>query len=205
MRLAFSVSLLALAGCSIMNPPTEIVHTPTADWRAIATDRDRERLRDWRDAFTAALAEARAAGHSAGIAREGVLLDPDAALGGAIMPGLYRCRVIKLGSQSRGMLAFVAYPYFRCSVTQQGRLQQFAKLDGSQRPVGKIFPGDQLRQIFLGTLMLGDEGRAMQYGVDPDRDIAGFVERIGDERWRLVMPFPAFESKVDVMEIIPEG
>ncbi len=205
MRLALPVSLLALAGCSMVNPPTEIVRTPTADWHAIATDRDRERLRGWRNAFTAALDEARAAGHSAEIAREGALLDPDAALGGAIMPGLYRCRVIKLGSKSPGMLSFVAYPYFRCSIRQEGRLQQFAKLDGSQRPVGKIFPGDQLRQVFLGTLMLSDEGRAMQYGVDPNRDIAGFVERIGPERWRLVMPFPAFESKVDVMEFVPEA
>ena len=119
------------------------------------------------------------------------------------MPGLYRCRVIKLGSQSRGMLAYVSYPYFRCSITQEGRLQQFAKLNGSQRPVGKIFPGDQLRQVFLGTLMLSDEGRAMQYGVDPNRDIAGFVERIGPNRWRLIMPRPHFESQMDVMELLP--
>ena len=32
----------------------------------------------------------------------------------------------------------------------------------------------------------------MQYGRDQDRDVAGFVERIGDDRWRLVMPYPAF-------------
>ena len=59
-------------------------------------------------------------------------------------------------------------------------LQRFAKLTGSQRPVGMIFPGDAMRQVFLGTLVLGDESRAMQYGRDRDRDLAGFVERIGD-------------------------
>jgi hypothetical protein len=43
----------------------------------------------------------------------------------------------------------------------------------------------------------------MQYGVDKDRDVAGFVERIGPNRWRLVMPRPHFESIVDVMELVP--
>ena len=38
---------------------------------------------------------------------------------------------------------------------------------------------------------------------DPDRDIAGFVERIGDNRWRLIMPKPHFESQFDVMELAP--
>ena len=205
MRFALIVALLGLAGCSMVHPPTEIVRTPTIDWRGIATDQDRERLRDWRGAFVEGLSEARASGHAGEIAAEGVLLDPDAALGGAIMPGLYRCRVIKLGSKSAGMLAYVAYPFFSCRIQQDGRLLQFAKVTGSQRQVGTIFPGDQLRQVFLGTLMLGDEGRAMQYGVDPDRDLAGFVERIGEDRWRLVMPRPAFESKIDVMELVPEA
>ena len=53
----------------------------------------------------------------------------------------------------------------------------FAKLGGSQRYVGLIFPGDAMRQVFLGTLVLGDETRAMQYGQDEDRDVAGYVER----------------------------
>lgn len=203
MRFALSVLLLACAGCSTIAPPTEIVNTPSTDWRAIATESDRERLRGWRDDFTAALAEARASGHSGEIAREGVLLEPDAALGGSIPNGLYRCRVIKIGAQSAGMLDYVAYPAFNCRVQQDGRLQQFAKLSGSQRQVGLIFPGDQLRQVFLGTLMLGDEARAMQYGIDEERDVAGFVERIGPDRWRLLMPSPHFESTIDVMELVP--
>ncbi len=204
MRLALpALLLLALPGCAIMQPQTEIVRTPSADWRVIATDSDRERLRGWRDAFVSALADARSSGHAAELAGEGVLLEPDAGLGGPIPAGAYRCRVIKVGAKSPGMLDYVAYPYFACRVDQAGRLQQFAKLSGSQRQVGTIFPGDQLRQVFLGTLMLADEARAMQYGVDKERDVAGFVERIGPNRWRLVMPSPAFESKLDVMELVP--
>ena len=36
-------------------------------------------------------------------------------------------------------------------------------------------------------------------------DVAGYVERIGPNRWRLVMPAPAFESKLDVLELTPGG
>jgi hypothetical protein len=200
MRVAYLA--FALAGCSMMQPSTAVVQ-PASDWRAVATKEDRARLRDWRTAFTSALAAARASGHSADIAREGSLLDPDSAIGGPIPDGAYRCRVIKVGAKSEGMLDYVAYPYFRCEVRQKGAVQSFAKLNGSQRQVGLVFSNDQLRQVFLGTLMLGDESRAMEYGVDPGRDVAGFVERIGPQRWRLIMPYPNFESQIDVMELVP--
>ena len=147
---------------------------------------------------------ARLAGHSADVDREGVLLQPDAALGGGPIPnGVYRCRVIKLGAKSGGMLDYVSYPPFTCRIRQDRDLQDFAKLNGSQRPVGLIFPGDAMRQVFLGTLVLGDERRALQYGQDETRDVAGFVERIGPNRWRLIMPRPHFESQLDVMELVP--
>jgi hypothetical protein len=200
-RLHLAFFCLAAAGCSSIGEPTHIVHGQ--DWRSIATEIDRERLRNWRSAFTSALAAARAAGHGKDIASEGPLLQPDAALGGPIPNGSYRCRVIKVGAKSEGLLNYIAYPSFTCRVSQQGEVQNFAKLTGSQRPVGMIFPNDPLRQVFLGTLILGDEQRAMHYGVDPERDIAGFVERIGPARWRLIMPSPHFESQMDVMELLP--
>jgi hypothetical protein len=203
MRLAY-LAFALVAGCSMMQPSTAVVQ-PASNWRTVATKEDRTRLRDWRTAFTSALQAARASGHSADIAKEGALLDPDSALGGPIPNGGYLCRVIKLGAKSEGMLDYVAFPYFRCEVRQKGSVQSFAKLNGSQRQVGLVFPNDPLRQVFLGTLMLGDEGRAMEYGVDPGRDVAGFVERIGPKRWRLIMPYPHFESKIDVMELVPTG
>ena len=193
----------SLAACSTVGP-RPIIANPSGDWRVAATAHDRERLRDWRKAFIEALAKARAGGHSADVAREGVLLEPDAAIGQVPIPnGSYACRVIKLGARSAGLLDYVAYPAFNCRITQDGELQAFAKLTGSQRPVGLIFPNDRLRQVFLGTLVLGDETRAMQYGRDTERDVAGFVERIGPNRWRLIMPRPHFESLMDVMELVP--
>jgi hypothetical protein len=200
------VPLLALAlissGCGAFQTGAMIPRW-TAAWREVVTDDDQERLRDWRKSFTDALDAAKKSGHAAEIAREGALLDPDAALGGAIPNGLYRCRVIKLGAKAAGNLDYVAYPAFTCKVRAERNLQRLEKLNGSQRYVGLIFPGDAIRQVFLGTLVLGDEIRALQYGQDQTRDIAGYVERIGPSRWRLVMPKPHFESRLDVMELVP--
>lgn len=197
---------LCLASCAEFRPSGSVIPAPPNDWRAVATEGDRERLRDWRDAFVSGLRAARAAGHAGAIAREGALLEPDAALpGGPIPNGDYHCRVIKLGAKSPGLLDYVAYPAFDCRIRPQGELQHFAKLTGSQRPVGLIFPGDALRQLFLGTLVLGDEQRALQYGRDAERNVTGFVERIGPNRWRMLMPRPAFESQIDVLELVPKA
>ncbi|WP_395622588.1 DUF4893 domain-containing protein [Sphingomonas daechungensis] len=200
----FAAVLLALSGCAEFHQAPGVIAHPASDWRTIATPSDRERLKEWRTAFVDALRSARAGGHAADIEREGALLEPDAALGGGPIPnGLYRCRTIKVGSKTMGMLPFVAYPAFDCRIQQDGELQDFAKLTGSQRQVGSIFPGDPLRQVFLGTLVLGDETRAFQYGRDMQRDVAGYVERIGPNRWRLIMPRPHFESQMDVLELVP--
>jgi len=202
--IALAVFLLALPACTMMRPAGAVITNPTRDWRGVVTTADRERLREWRTAFIAALTKSRAAGHGPAIEREGILLNPDAALGGGAIPnGPYKCRVIKLGAKSEGMLDYVAYPAFDCRVRQEKDLHGFAKLTGSQRHIGLIFPGDALRQVLLGTLVLGDESRAMQYGRDPDRDIAGYIERIGPNRWRLILPYPKFESLTDVLELTP--
>jgi len=204
MRIALLLVLMPLASCAAVPQSLRSPVATSTDWHEIATASDRERLRDWRTAFTKALAQARKAGHSAEIAREGRLLEPDAALGPVPIPnGRYKCRVIKVGAKSEGLLDYIAYPAFDCRIQQEKQLQSLYKLSGSQRHAGLIFPDSPLRQVFLGTLVLGDENRAMQYGRDPDRDLAGWVERIGDRRWRLVLPYPRYESTLDVVELVP--
>ena len=196
---------LALSACSAVQPGGAVIRNPATDWRQTATSDDRDRLRDWRPAFVGALKAARA-DHAAEIVAEGALLKPDAALGGGPIPnGNYRCRVIKLGAKSPGMLDYVGYPAFACRIQPEAGVQGLAKLTGSQRYVGLVFPADALRQVFLGTIVLGDEQRALQYGRDRERNIAGFVERIGPNRWRMIMPRPHFESQIDVLELIPSG
>ena len=178
--------------------------TAATNWRTVATESDRVRLRDWRTAFAHALDQAQAAGNANDVAGEGVLLQPDAALGGPIPAGDFRCRTIKVGAKADGMLNYVAYPPFHCRISPQGDVQHLDKLNGSQRPHGTIYPADQLRQVFLGTIVLGDERVAYKYGRDPERDMAGWVERIGDARWRLVLPYPHYESTLDVIELVRE-
>jgi hypothetical protein len=206
MRFIFLALALTCAGCDVVMQPAGMISNWTTAWRDVATPKDRERLRDWRKTFVDALAAARKSGHSGEIAKEGALLDPDAALSGRPVPnGMYRCRVIKVGAKTQGMLVYVSYPAFTCRIRAERELQRLEKVSGSQRYVGLLFPNDAMRRVFLGTLVLGDETRAMQYAEDPDRDIAGFVERIGDNRWRLIMPKPQFESQIDVMELVPSS
>lgn len=202
MRLLLIALLATLGACSTV--PVSPPMPDTGNWRAVATSDDRSRLAEWRTAFTTALEQARKAGHGADIDAEGALLQPDAAMGPVPIPnGAYRCRVIKVGAKSEGLLDYIAYPPFDCRIRQENDLQGFAKMTGSQRQIGLIFPDSAIRQAFLGTLVLGDEDRAMNYGQDPDRDVAGWVERVGDRRWRLVMPYPRFESTIDVLELVP--
>jgi hypothetical protein len=207
--LSILVALCAgLAGCGRGDrPPAEATRPPVAaDWRAVATQQDRERLRKWRDAWVDALGQVRAAGRMPQLTPLGTLFDPDLALPGALPPdGAYRCRVFKLGAKAPGLGALTSYPYFDCTIDAEGELHSLYKRTGSQRPVGLIFPDGASRAVFLGTLMLGDETAALQYGIDGKRDMAGVIERVGERRWRLALPYPAFESTLDVVELVPAG
>lgn len=205
---AFLSLVLLLGGCSTVHRTLdregELIDSPARNWRQVATRRDQDRLHDWRAVFAAALADARRAGAGTGIDAEGALLQPDAAIVGPALPfGEYRCRTIKVGAKAPGLPSYTAYPTASCQVRRASGLRELATVGGVQRPVGLIFPADALRSVFLGTLMVGDEERAMQYGGDPDRDMAGYVERIGPRRWRLVLPRPAFQSQLDVIELVP--
>ena len=205
-RLAFPLLvLLALAGCARSR---EVVAPPNSDrpndvWRSLATEDDRARLRHWRKSWTDALAQAQPA-YAADIAREGPLLDPDAALPGARLPsGDYRCRMIKLGAQSAGHGVYTVYEPRLCRIAAEGRRLHFTILEGPQRPIGSLFPDSGRRMIFLGTLQLGDEALSYRYGRDRERDMLGLLERIGEHRWRIVFPAPHFESLLDVVELVP--
>jgi hypothetical protein len=205
MRLALLATFaMMIVGCSAIEQPSGLIPRWTTAYRDVISDDDHIRLRDWRSTFVDALAAARKAGHGAEIAREGALLDPDAAIAGPAIPnGTYLCRVIKLGAKGPGNLDFVSYGGFTCRIRPERMLQRLGKLSGAQRYVGLIFPGDGIRNVFLGTLAFVDESRVLQYGQDEQRDVAGYVERIGPKRWRLVMPQPHFESQLDVMELVP--
>ena len=211
-RLSLRLSVLAfaaLAPAALASTQEEVV-PPRAgsDWRQVATEFDRDRVRHWRDAWTEALAQANRS-NAAAITAGGALFDPDTALPDAQPPaGDYACRTIKLGrmppgGSASGTLDYVEYPAFRCRISETAGRLRFTKLTGSQRPAGNIFPDNGRRLIFLGTLILGDETRALRYGRDEERDMIGIIERVGDNRWRMVFPRPHYESLLDVIELTP--
>ncbi|MET4896505.1 DUF4893 domain-containing protein [Sphingomonadaceae bacterium jetA1] len=174
---------------------------PAVDWRRVATEQDRVRLRGWRNAWMKGLEQARGGGFAKDIAALGNLGDADYSVAGPGLPdGDYRCRTIKMGTQGRATLTYVAYPFFRCRVSGQGA--QLVKLDGLQRLAGQLYPDTDARSIFLGTLILGDELGSYPYGRDRARDMAGVVERVDEKRWRIVFPYPAYESVVDILELV---
>jgi Domain of unknown function (DUF4893) len=192
-----------LASCGGHRRPEPIAPAP-AQWRKMVTLQDRNRLGEWRVAFVQALDKARKAGNAGSVAREGALLDPDAALPDpAPSAGFYRCRAIKMGGKSASMGDYVVYPATPCVISDEGEVLALSVSKGSQRPVGLIFPAEGSRMIFLGTMVLGDERRALEYGRDSGRDMAGAFERVGPKRWRLILPRPRFESMMDVIELTP--
>lgn len=200
---------LAIAGCAPTTParkPAVAVEAPLPEpegWRAIASTEDAGRIERLDSAWTAGLSEAQGARYRGAIADEAELLRPDAGLPRAAPPpGSYRCRVLKLGAQGKGP-AFRSYQPFFCYVEAEGELLTITKQTGSQRPAGRLYPDSDDRMIFLGTLALGAEEEILPYGEKAERDMAGVVERVGPFRWRLVIPWPRIESKIDVIELVP--
>ena len=195
------ISGVVLAGCGggarvVAERPADV------EWRRLATDTDRTRLRNWRQAWIDARAKVMAApGGPAALSRDPAMFDPDRALAkAALAVGDYRCRTIKLGPRNLAMTAVSVGDWGSCAVTRDGAITRFATT-GVQRADGHLFADTDGRSIFLGTAAFGDETRTMPYGRDARRDMAGIVERLGDRRWRMVLPYPGFESTLDVIEI----
>jgi hypothetical protein len=202
---------LALAGCvtrpAPRSPVTITAAPPTkADvWQRIASTADVDRIARIAEAWRAGLAEARAHGGNDDIRKEGRLLAPDAAAPRpAPTPGSYSCRLVKLGSAKPRAPAFERFKPFFCYVQVEGDLLTIVKQTGSQRPAGRLWEDDvPTRLVYLGSLALGEEDQPKAYGEDPARDMAGVVERIAPFVWRLVIPFPRNNAKLDVYELTP--
>lgn len=204
LRMLVAIGLgAALAGCTAYREATSPGMDASLPWRRIATDVDRTKLRNWRTAWSEALPLARAA-DAKRIDGDPALFDPDRAQADAMPPaGDYRCRTVKLGGGGTAVAAIVTYDWRPCAVRDDGKVRHFRIEGGVQRPDGNIFPDVTARATFLGTLEVGDDNAPFRYGMDNKRDVIGYAERIGDKRWRLVLPYPSFESKLDVIEIVP--
>ena len=173
-------------------------------WKSVATAADQDRIARlglaWQDALTDAKKT-----NAADIRSEGKLLMPRTALPRpAPTPGSYNCRLIALGKATPKSKAFESFKPFFCYVEIEGDQLTIVKQTGSQRPAGRLWEDDDSnRMIFLGSLALGDEEQPLAYGDDPKRNMAGVFERIAPFRWRLVIPWPQNDAKLDVFELTP--
>lgn len=200
-----AMTLTACAGAPPPPPPPSGTGAALRDWRGIVTSADRDRYLRRDAAWSLALQQARRQTGSGDLQSLGDLIDPDIHRAPvAPPPGDYRCRTVKLGSQGGEQgLGYVVYGWFACRIEQTPRGLKFSKLTGSQRPAGLLFPENDRQMILLGSLALAEEPAANSYGQRPDRDLIAVLERIGDRRWRLVLPWPQAESNLDVIELVP--
>lgn len=205
-----AAAALALAACAATPAPPAPPGSPGSgpvlrDWRGVVTAFDRDRYERLDAAWTLALEQARRQRGSGDLRGLGDLIVPDAQRPSVAPPaGDYRCRTVKLGSQGGEQgLGYVVYGWFACRIEQTTNGLKFVKLTGSQRPAGLLFPEDDRRMVLLGSMALASEPAANSYGQRPDRDLVAVLERIGERRWRLVVPWPQNESNLDLIELVP--
>jgi hypothetical protein len=210
--MAMAAALGLIAGCQTKPklPPgvtasVEVSAPLKAEvWKAVATDADESRLGRLGLAWQEALAEANKSNPN-DVRKEGKLLLPRGSLPRpAPPPGIYFCRLIKLGMATAKGKPFESFKPFFCYVVVEDDQLTIVKQTGSQRPAGRLWEDDDPKRfIFLGSLALGEEDQPRAYGDDPKRDMAGVLERIAPFRWRLVIPWPQSTSKLDVFELTP--
>ena len=169
-------------------------------WRARAAPVDADRIGRLGHAWDAALKEAHAADPAA-IRALGPLASRTAALAQPLPPvGNYRCRTLKLGGDLG--LGYVPYAWFRCRIERSPKGEvTLSKYTGSQRFFGVLYPDTARRLVFLGAGYYGYEAAPIPYRAMPDRDQAGVLERVEAGRWRVALPWPRYESKLDLIEI----
>jgi uncharacterized protein DUF4893 len=206
------MALALLSGCATkgklpsgLHPSVEVGPPLKSEvWKGLAVAADQDRLARLGLAWQEALVDAKKS-NAADVAREGKLLLPRAALPRpAPTPGSYNCRMIALGKATAKAKAYESFKPFFCYVEVEGDQLTIVKQTGSQRPAGRLWEDDDAtRLVFLGSLALGDEEQPLAYGDDPKRNMAGVFERIAPFRWRLVIPWPQNDAKLDVFELTP--
>jgi len=199
-------ALAALAGCTTVRQQASraVVEQPEPGWRDILNPFDQTRLQGIGPSWTAALEEARRGGFERRVAAEGALLDPQSALPRAApAPGSYRCRSIRFRPGSRRVRAFsVRGPYF-CDVGADGEMLSLTQQNGPERPGGYLWVETDSRMIFIGAMARGREDGPPAYGDDSERNVVGILERVGQFRYRLVMPAPGNGATLEILELIP--
>jgi hypothetical protein len=183
-----------------------LLATPAfAGWQDTASAFDANRLAKLSESKAKGLEEAEHGASPSDLASiHGVL---DAAPGQASAGGLtgtWRCRTIKLG----GMTPDVIYSWFRCRISDEGGALRFAKISGSQRMSGSLYPDQSGALVYLGASNVSNEpahgysggGNSAGAAATPDDQI-GLLVSTGPGSARLELPYPVQESTFDVIEL----
>ncbi len=207
------VALFALSiGLSACNGTALGVASPSdlraQSWQEQITAPDRKRLAGLWAAWTRSLNQAMEAGGGPALAAAGPMAVADAEKSSAVAPhwptpGDYQCRSLKLGVRSdapAGAPAMAMAEPAACRISARGTLLWFEQLSGPQRVGGTLY-ADGDRMVFLGAKSLAGEMRVMAYGSDGARDQVGVLRSLGSGRWRLELPWPNWQSNLEVIEI----
>jgi hypothetical protein len=179
-----------------------LLTTPAlAGWQEQATTVDQQRLSQLQAARAQGLSEA-ASGRDMGAIHEALNAPSHGAPAGAFT-GTWRCRQMKLG----GATPSIVYSWFTCRISQRDGHLYFAKVTGSQKTEGWLYP-DGGTFVYLGASSARDEGPHSYSGngaslgaaQTPDDQI-GRLSMIGAGHARLELPYPVQESTFDVIEL----
>jgi hypothetical protein len=132
------------------------------------------------------------------------VLAAPAAQGASSLDGSWRCRTIKLG----GMEAVKIYSWFSCRISGDAGEMHFAKLSGTQRMSGTLYPDSSGGLVYLGASSVKGEpvhhysgpGQSVGAASTPDDQI-GLLTATGTNTARIELPYPVQESTLDVIEL----
>lgn len=161
----------------------------------LMTAADKVRLENYGETRKAALEEAKG-GNPAEVAElDALLAKPLLSLPDFDLGGEWRCRTIKAG----GLSPLVVYGWFKCRVSDDGSGWKLEKLSGSQRTTGRLYDDGEKRSIYLGSFHVSGE-EPKPYSSEPESDQTGYAFRTGEAEWRIELPAPQYESKLDILE-----
>ncbi|QTI78792.1 DUF4893 domain-containing protein [Roseomonas marmotae] len=161
------------------------------------TEFDQQRLERFDSARREAIAAARAGGTPADVAELAEVLKGQAVeMAPARMAGEWRCRALKLG----GRPPLVIYRDFKCRITDDEEGLRLEKLTGSQRTSGIFYDIGGARLGYAGAEAWGEE-KPLRYNMDLSRDQVGYLIPLAEDRMRLELPLPLYESRFDILEL----
>ncbi|HEY1710882.1 MAG TPA: DUF4893 domain-containing protein [Rhizomicrobium sp.] len=189
------LSSAALAAFALLTTPA------FAGWQQQATTVDQQRLSQLEASRAQGMSEA-ARGRDMGAIHE-ALGAPSHGASASAFAGSWRCRQMKLG----GATPSIVYSWFSCRISQRDGHLYFAKLSGSQKTEGWLYP-DGGTFVYLGASSEKGEGPHSYSGngaslgapQTPDDQI-GRLSMIGARHARLELPYPVQESTFDVIEL----